>query len=89
MGLCEEELESTVVELEKSNRELAILKAGKAATKVTFFPILNLSNNAVTSDKGDKQKDLQDMESALKDLLVIDCISFCLMGDVGQLVNCN
>ncbi|KAL3537048.1 hypothetical protein ACH5RR_000414, partial [Cinchona calisaya] len=64
-----EELESAVAELEECNHELAILKAEKDATKGALFPILNMGNKAVTSDKRDKEKDLLDMESALKDLL--------------------
>lgn len=70
--LCEEELESTVAELEASNRSLAILKAENDATKGAFFPVLNLTNRALGNDKArDKNKELRDLESALKELLVI------------------
>ncbi|KAF8364884.1 hypothetical protein HHK36_033134 [Tetracentron sinense] len=64
------ELESTVVELEKNNSELATRKAQRDAAQGAFFPVLNLGNKNVTSDRArDKQKDLQDMESTLKELL--------------------
>ncbi|XP_027112931.1 E3 ubiquitin-protein ligase BRE1-like 1 isoform X1 [Coffea arabica] len=68
--LCKEELESTIAELEESNHQLAVLKAEKDAGKGPIFPILNLGNKAVAVDKSrDKEKDLQDMESALSNLL--------------------
>lgn len=64
----EVEVESTIRELEDSNSKLAALKAEKDATKGTFFPVLNLGNKHVANDRaGDKQKDMQDMESALKE----------------------
>lgn len=64
------ELESTIAELEESNCKLATLKAERDAAKGVFFPVL-LGNKHVASDKPrDKQRDLQDMESALKKLLV-------------------
>ncbi|GMP42716.1 hypothetical protein CsSME_00012364 [Camellia sinensis var. sinensis] len=64
------ELESTVVELEESNCKLATLKTERDAAKRAFFPALNLVNKPVAVDKTkDKQKDLQNMESALKELL--------------------
>lgn len=67
----EGEFESTIAELEESNRKLAALKSEKDATKGTFFPILNMGSKHVSGDRmGDKQKDLQDMESVLKELLV-------------------
>ncbi|CAL5381347.1 unnamed protein product [Camellia sinensis] len=66
----EVELESTVVELEESNCKLATLKTERDAAKRAFFPALNLVNKPVAVDKTkDKQKDLQNMESALKELL--------------------
>lgn len=78
--LCEEELESTVAELESSNRSLAILKAEKDATKGAFFPVLNLTNRPLASDKArDKNKELHDLESALKELLVIPHIAFTVV----------
>ncbi|XP_011089870.1 E3 ubiquitin-protein ligase BRE1-like 1 [Sesamum indicum] len=64
------ELESTISELEESNRKLAILKAERDVAKGAFFPVLNRGNQQVTTDKArDKQKDLQEMESSLKELL--------------------
>ncbi|KAL8495504.1 hypothetical protein ACS0TY_019591 [Phlomoides rotata] len=64
------ELESTINELEESNRKLAILKAERDGAKGTTFPVLNRGGKQVTSDKArDKQRDLQDMESSLRDLL--------------------
>ncbi|XWS35628.1 hypothetical protein CRYUN_Cryun20dG0013300 [Craigia yunnanensis] len=64
------ELESAVAELLESNYKLATLKAEKDATKGAFFPVLNLSSKHVAGDKvKDKYRDLQEMESALKELL--------------------
>ncbi|KAK4414625.1 E3 ubiquitin-protein ligase BRE1-like 1 [Sesamum alatum] len=64
------ELESTISELEESNRKLAILKAERDVAKGAFFPVLNRGNKQVTTDKArDKQRDLQEMESSLKELL--------------------
>lgn len=66
------ELESTVAELEDSNHKLATLKAERDAAKGAVLPILNVGSTQVASDKvRDKQKDLQDMESTLKELLVL------------------
>lgn len=66
------ELESTVAELEESNCKLATLKTESDAAKGAFFPVLNFANKPVASDRTkDKQKELQDMESTLKELLVI------------------
>lgn len=66
------ELESTVAELEESNCKLATLKTESDAAKGAFFPVLNFANKPVASDRtNDKQKELQDMESTLKELLVI------------------
>ncbi|KAK2991102.1 hypothetical protein RJ640_021566 [Escallonia rubra] len=63
------ELDGTVAELEKSNRELATVKAERDAAKSGFFPVI-LGNKHVPSDRvRDKHKDLQDLESSLKDLL--------------------
>ncbi|WCJ22965.1 E3 ubiquitin-protein ligase BRE1-like 1 [Euphorbia peplus] len=63
------ELESAVSELEDSNSRLAILKAERDATKGAFFPVLNVGNKPVAGDKTrDKQKNLQEMESALREL---------------------
>ncbi|XP_047337787.1 E3 ubiquitin-protein ligase BRE1-like 1 [Impatiens glandulifera] len=65
----EGELKSFIAELEKSNSKLSAVKAGRDAT-ISSFPILNLANKPVSADKTrDKQKDLQDMESAYKELL--------------------
>ncbi|GFS39294.1 histone mono-ubiquitination 1 [Actinidia rufa] len=64
------ELESTVTELEESNCKLAALKTDRDAAKGAFFPVLNFANKPVAVDRPkDKQKDLQDMESSLKELL--------------------
>ncbi|XP_059633890.1 E3 ubiquitin-protein ligase BRE1-like 1 [Cornus florida] len=66
------ELEITIAELEESNCKLATLKAERDAAKGAVFPVLNLGSKHVSGDKAkvrDKQKDLQDMESALKKLL--------------------
>ncbi|KAJ9171209.1 hypothetical protein P3X46_014604 [Hevea brasiliensis] len=64
------ELESAVSDLEESNLKLATLKAERDATKGTFFPVLNLGSKPVPGDRArDKQKNLQEMESALKELL--------------------
>ncbi|XVF33575.1 hypothetical protein REPUB_Repub17cG0180000 [Reevesia pubescens] len=64
------ELESAVAELHESNCKLATLKAERDATEGAFFPVLNLGGKQVASDKvKDKYRDLQEMESALKELL--------------------
>ncbi|KAJ6320614.1 hypothetical protein OIU76_006038 [Salix suchowensis] len=64
------ELETTVAELNDSNCKLATLKAERNATKGAFFPVLNLGSKHAAGDKvRDKQKDLQEMESAVKELL--------------------
>lgn len=64
------ELESTVAELEESNCKLATLKTESDAAKGAFLPVLNFANKPVASDRTkDKQKELQDMEATLKELL--------------------
>ncbi|PON33407.1 Cdk-activating kinase assembly factor [Parasponia andersonii] len=64
------ELQSRVAELEESNCKLATLKAQRDAAKGAGFPFLNLGSKHVSSDKvRDKVKDLQDMESTLKELM--------------------
>ncbi|XP_068634247.1 E3 ubiquitin-protein ligase BRE1-like 1 [Aristolochia californica] len=64
------ELESTIAELEESNHKLATLKAQKDAPRGSYFPILNLGSKFVAAKKArDKEKDLQDLESSLKELL--------------------
>ncbi|XP_057980578.1 E3 ubiquitin-protein ligase BRE1-like 1 [Malania oleifera] len=64
------ELDNTIAELEDSNRKLATLKAGRNEAKGAFFRVLNLSGKHTAGDRTrDKQKDLQDVESALKELL--------------------
>ncbi|GMI85933.1 REDUCED DORMANCY 4, histone mono-ubiquitination 1 [Hibiscus trionum] len=63
------ELESAVVELKESNCELAALKAERDATKGAFFPVLNLGKQAGGDKVKDKHRDLQEMESSLKELL--------------------
>lgn len=68
----EGELENAAVELKETNCELAALKAERDVTKGAFFPVLNLGSKQVVGDKAkDKHRDLQEMESALKELLVI------------------
>lgn len=65
------ELESTVSELEENNHKLATLKVEKDAAKRAVLPVLTVGNTNIPNDKiRDKQKDLQDMESSLKELLV-------------------
>ncbi|KAH9625585.1 hypothetical protein KSS87_001455 [Heliosperma pusillum] len=62
------ELESTTLELEDCNQKLGALKAEKDATKGAFFPVLNLGNKHSGNDRvADKQKDLLEMESKLKE----------------------
>ncbi|RDX94706.1 E3 ubiquitin-protein ligase BRE1-like 1, partial [Mucuna pruriens] len=64
------ELASIVAELEESNHKLATLKAERDAAKGAVLPVLNVGSTHIPSDKiRDKQKDLQDMESTLKELL--------------------
>ncbi|XP_022756964.1 E3 ubiquitin-protein ligase BRE1-like 1 isoform X3 [Durio zibethinus] len=64
------ELESAVVELQESNCKLATLKAERDAAKGAFFPVLNLGGKHVAGEKvKDKHRDLQEMESSLKELL--------------------
>ncbi|XP_022863394.1 E3 ubiquitin-protein ligase BRE1-like 1 isoform X2 [Olea europaea var. sylvestris] len=64
------ELENSISELEESNRNLAILKVERDLAKGASFPILNRRNKHVTSDDtSNKQDDLLQMESILKDLL--------------------
>ncbi|KAK6918627.1 Zinc finger, C3HC4 RING-type [Dillenia turbinata] len=64
------EFEITIGELEESNQKLVALKSERDAANNAVFPVLSLGNKQVTGDRArDKQKDLQDMESALKDLL--------------------
>ena len=81
----EGELESTVAELEESNCKLVTLKAERDAAKGAFFPVLNLGSKHVAGDKArDKQKDLHDMETTLKELLVNFCCCF-LVQEITQL----
>ncbi|MFQ6626836.1 hypothetical protein Gotur_004989 [Gossypium turneri] len=64
------ELENAAVELKETNCKLAALKAERDATKGAFFPVLNLGSKQVVGDKAkDKHRDLQEMESALKELM--------------------
>ncbi|XP_027337936.1 E3 ubiquitin-protein ligase BRE1-like 1 isoform X1 [Abrus precatorius] len=64
------ELASTVADLDESNHKLATLKAERDAAKGAVLPVLNVGSTHIASDKiRDKQKDLVDMESALKELL--------------------
>lgn len=71
LGVCfhKGELESTIAELDESNCRLATLKAERNAVKGVTFPVL-VGNKHVASDRArDKQEDLHDMESTLKELL--------------------
>lgn len=73
------ELESTVSELEESHSKLATLKVTKDSIRGVSFPVLNFGNKHTPSDKvRDKQRDLQEMESVLKDLQVGYFLSFYL-----------
>lgn len=68
----EGELERTIADLDESNSKLAILKAEKDAAKGVHFPVLNLGNKHTGNDKArDKQRDMHDMETTLKEYLVI------------------
>ncbi|KAF8026375.1 hypothetical protein BT93_F2996 [Corymbia citriodora subsp. variegata] len=63
------ELESTISELEESHSKLATLKVTKDSIRGGSFPVLNFGNKHTPSDKvRDKQRDLQEMESVLKEL---------------------
>ncbi|GAB4844304.1 ubiquitin-like modifier hub1 [Ancistrocladus abbreviatus] len=65
-----DDLDNTISELEESNHKVAALKAEKDATKGAFFPVLNLGNKHVAGDRaGDKQKEMRDMESVLKEIM--------------------
>lgn len=80
--ISEGELETTIAELDESNHKLETLKAQRDAAQGGSFPILNLGSKPGAADKTrDKQKDLQDMELALKELLVIcQCLLLYLIG---------
>lgn len=68
----EVELESAMAELEESNSKVTKLRAEHDAAKRAGFPVLNLGGKQSGSGKvRDKQKDLRDMESSLKDLKVL------------------
>lgn len=63
------ELECTIAELEESNKNLSVLKAETDAAKGAIFPVI-LGNKRVANDRArEKEKDLHDMESLLKELL--------------------
>lgn len=50
------------------------------------FHVVNRGNKQINNDKvRDKENDLQDMESALKELLVVDCFCYlpCLDDEVS------
>ncbi|KAI7734561.1 hypothetical protein M8C21_025089 [Ambrosia artemisiifolia] len=62
------ELECSMAELEESNKNLAALKAETDAAKGGIFPVL-LGNKRVANDRArEKEKDIHDMESLLKEL---------------------
>lgn len=63
------ELESTISELEESHSKLATLKVTKDSIRGVSFPVLNFGNKHTPIEKvRDKQRDLQEMESVLKEL---------------------
>ncbi|OWM81958.1 hypothetical protein CDL15_Pgr027156 [Punica granatum] len=63
------ELESVMVALEETNKKLAPLKAEHDATKGTSFPPFNFGNKNLFGEKvRDKQRDLGDVESILREL---------------------
>nr|CAD1844899.1 unnamed protein product [Ananas comosus var. bracteatus] len=65
-----EELASTVAELEESNCKLAILRAEKDPSQGTPLLFPTLGNKHAAGDKTrDKQKELQDLEATLKELM--------------------
>ncbi|KAL9259499.1 E3 ubiquitin-protein ligase BRE1-like 1-like protein [Drosera capensis] len=64
------ELESVGEELHESNQKVAALKAEKEATKGGFFLDMNHGSRSVADERAvDKQKEVQDMESAVKELM--------------------
>ncbi|XP_021892764.1 E3 ubiquitin-protein ligase BRE1-like 1 [Carica papaya] len=64
-----EEFKIVIAELEEIHCKLSSLKAEKDSTKGAFFPVLNLGNKPLAGDKArDKQREVQDMELALKEL---------------------
>lgn len=78
------ELESIVAELEESNHNLATLKAEREGAKGAVFPVLNVGTKHVAGDKiRDKQKDLHDMESSLKEILVLLYFSFFSLCEIS------
>lgn len=77
-------LENEVGELQQCNGDLSALRAERDSTAGAFFPVLSLGNKLTTGDKGsDKQRDLQDMESVLKELTVIFFFWFCVFVDIA------
>lgn len=69
-----------IAELEEIHCKLSSLKAEKDSTKGAFFPVLNLGNKPLAGDKArDKQREVQDMELALKELTVI-CFPHYIFG---------
>ncbi|KAK9749189.1 hypothetical protein RND81_02G108100 [Saponaria officinalis] len=64
------DLESTIRELEDCNQQLAALKAEKDVTMGAFFPVLSMGNKHIGHERAtDKQKDMEEMESRLKELM--------------------
>ena len=64
-SVFEGELESTIAELEESNKKLAVLKAETDAAKGGIFPVI-LGNKRVANDRTRvKEKDLHYMDSLL------------------------
>ncbi|KAG6512377.1 hypothetical protein ZIOFF_030488 [Zingiber officinale] len=67
-----EELASTVAELEESNCRISKLKLHKGTTQNSHFLFPNFGNKQVARDKvKDAKKDMQYMESSLKELTVL------------------
>ncbi|CAN8318537.1 unnamed protein product [Cochlearia groenlandica] len=66
------ELENEVEELQQCNSDLSALRTEMDATAGAFFPVLNIGNKLANGDKDrDKQRDLQDTESVLKELRIL------------------
>ncbi|XP_031502326.1 E3 ubiquitin-protein ligase BRE1-like 1 [Nymphaea colorata] len=62
------ELESTISELEESNRKLALLKAQRDSAQGAVFPVLNIGAKHASMEKiKEKPRDFHDMESAVKE----------------------
>lgn len=68
------ELECVVAELEDTSTKLAPLKAEHDATKGSSFPPFNFGTKNLFCEKvSDRQRDLKDVESILRELQVTSC----------------